>query len=87
MNTDDEAEVIPVLTIPGANPRRKGEIRVALKRWKGRDSLDIRWWSCRSGQARATIRGASIPIQHLAAFAEAVAEAARAVKAAEGPPS
>lgn len=85
MNTDDVAEVYPLLTILGANDGRRGEIRVSLKRWRGRDSLDVRWWANRGGDVRATMRGASIPLHSLEAFAAAVLEADRRVKAGEWP--
>lgn len=87
MNTDDEAEVVPLLTIPGAGRRPRGELRVCLKRWRGRDSLELRWWAVRGDGHRATVRGACVPIEHLEAFADAVLEAVRVVKGAEGPPS
>ena len=85
MNTDDVAKVMRLLTIPGAHDGRNGEIRVDLKRWRGRESLDVRWWAARAGEHRATMRGASIPLHCLEAFAAAVLEAVRRVKAGGWP--
>jgi len=87
MNCDDVAVVVPIFTIPSESTRRRGEIRIALKRWRGRESLDVRWWAESSGQYRATMRGASIPLHHLESFASAVADALRRVQAGDGLPS